>query len=236
MFEMNRIFLVMILVTVLVISPVLSETPGASVSFSMNADGLGSLWYNAQEAWNADSGSQYNDGFSSDRFITGTGTFSYSHKDALNASINNRYTQKDELSVSNGILFENFLSLDDSSMNGTKQHVDVAYSGYLPEVEIKTAKFVNNADLSMGQQAAWNKAGMYTGQVRHKVAGTGSVNYINEANRRFAIVTNESGGAIARPEFDYYDFSDQYYETPVLVVPAAGIPVNVSTNATEESV
>jgi hypothetical protein len=222
MFEVNRIILILILVAILGIFPVLGDIPGASASFSMNADGVGSIWYHAQEAWNADSGSQYNNGFSGDRFITGPGTFSYTHQDTLNASINNRYTQKDTLSVSNGILFESSLSLDDKSMNGTKQQVDVQYGGYLSEAEITTAKFMNNANLSMGQQAAWNGVGMYTGQVRQKVtneqSGSEAVNYINEAHRRFGVVTNASGGAIVRPEFDYYDFSERYYEEPALTV------------------
>lgn len=209
-----------ILIAAILITPSLA----AIAEFSLAAEGIGSLSINNGENWNAGtvgagflhSGDQYNGGSSGDHLISGHGQFQYQDTSTLDATINNRYTQSGSSEFHNGVLFENTLGMEDASANVTDQHVNARYGGYLTETRIDNAKFVNNANLSVGQQAEWNGVGHYYGEVNYGVTlGTGGnnsqIDYINEGTKRFDVVTNESGGGRARPQFRYVDFSDSYF-------------------------
>ncbi|MDD1729835.1 MAG: hypothetical protein LUQ50_12285 [Methanospirillum sp.] len=237
--------LLVIIITTILICPSLA----AIAEFSLSAEGIGSLSIYNGENWNAGTvgagfmhnGDQYNGGSSGDHLISGHGNFQYQDTSTLDATINNRYTQSGNSEFHNGVLFENTLDMDDASANVTDQHVSAKYGGYLTEAQIDNAKFVNNANLSVGQQAEWNGVGHYYGEVRYGVTlGTGGnesqIDYVNDGSKQFDIVTNESGGGRARPQFRYIDFSDSYFAnmTGKELVAANETAANEVTNATEE--
>jgi hypothetical protein len=195
----------------------------AQASFSVSAEGSGTLFVNNGERWNAGmvgngfmhNGEQYNGGTSSDRLVSGNGNFHYDDSSTLDARINNRYSQNGFSEFHNGVNFETHSSLADASANVTEQYADATYGGMLQEAYIKNAKFINNANMSAGQQAVWNGAGQYHSSVNHGVSlGTGgnssTIDYVNDGHKKLDFYTNQSGGGNVRPEFSYTDFSDSY--------------------------
>ncbi|HWQ64829.1 MAG TPA: hypothetical protein VN429_10470 [Methanospirillum sp.] len=195
----------------------------AQATFSVSAEGAGTFFVNNGEQWNAGmvgngfmhNGEQYNGGTSADQIVSGNGNFHYEDSSTLDARINNRYSQSGFSEFHNGVNFGTHSSLADASANVTEQYADATYGGFLQEAYIKNSKFVNNANMSAGQQVAWNGAGQYHGSVNYGVSlGTGgnssTIDYVNEGHKKIDMYTNQSGGGNVRPEFSYTDFSDSY--------------------------
>jgi len=215
MIHRDQIPYILFFIVCIAVSILLYTVDAAKVDYTTKVEGTGAISTNTGEMWYADSNGQYNGGSSGEHLMSGVGDFTYSRSDSYDATVNNRYTQDEKSTFKNGVIFDSELYMEDSSANVSAQSAYARYGGYLSETDITTAKFVNDANMSMGQQAAWNGVGLYTTDVGYEVAlGTGDnetkINYVAESRKRQSVYTNETGGAIARVEFDYTDFADAY--------------------------
>lgn len=197
-----------------------SFVSGASTINSFSAQGSGSIIRNLGHAWSAGSGDISLGGSSNSQLLTAPGDFQYQARDMIDATTNNRYNQTGYTSFSSGGVFGESLSMEETDMG---QSAVVSHDGILQSAEISTAKFISDANMSMGQQAAWQGAGMFTRDVAYSVDIAQSndqdpyhvksdigINYQAISSEHSMISTNATGGAIVRPEFSFIDFGDAY--------------------------
>jgi len=194
----------------------------AQAKYSLTVEGDGSLIINNGESWSAGylgtgampTGKQYNGGSSGDHLVSGPGSFQYQDSSDTDARVNDRYTQSGYSQFHNGVLFDNTLYMQDSSANVSDQYASTRFGGYLTESEIQTAKFVNNANMSSGQEVQWAGPGIYEGEITYGVeldsGGNTTVGYENGGRKFFSFVTNQTGWGHARPEYSHTDFSDTF--------------------------
>jgi hypothetical protein len=160
-------------------------------------------------------GEEYNGGSLSSQSVSAPGYFQYQDSSNLDARVNDRFTRNTYQNYENGAIVQSDLSLDDASANVTDQHAWSNFGGYVTQGEITNAEFINNANLSHGQIVNINGTSMYTSDMGYAVRlGTGgndsSIDYQNNAENRYTVVTNESGFAQLRPELVFVDFNDSW--------------------------
>jgi hypothetical protein len=149
------------------------------------------------------------------KIMTSPGDFQYQTKDTLDATKNNRYNQTGYYRFDDGGFVYDMAS---SETSDPYQSVFAGYGGYVGSAEVSSAKFVNDADMLIGQQAQWDGAGIYVGDAEHTVSSEVTENTVKKTYRttgrdHFVIDTNASGGAIVRPEFSFMDFGDAFIFT-----------------------
>lgn len=216
----------------------------AKIDIKMTGEGTGSVVRNMDTTWATGDNLQrvrshdyYNGGTSGSVALTAPGQFRYQTSDSVDATMNNRYTQTGYLEFQNGGVFSESLSMEDNTPNATPvectagnlgqdqvqsqggypnhQMVSTEYTGLLQAAQIDTAKFVNDANLSFGQEARWDGAGLYTGDTSYSIEAGGDknstvMNYRTSGHDHMFTSTNQTGGAIMRPEISYTDFSDVF--------------------------
>lgn len=218
------------------------QANAAQATIKLSAQGTGSIVDNSDRTWASGddlqrvrSSDQYTGGTAGQILLTAPGPFQYQTTDTLDARVNNRYTSSEYTKFENGGVFSDSLFIDDNTPNATPiectagnlgsessqtgnpthQVAGAEYTGLLQAAEVSTSKFVSDANLSIGQQAAWDGAGLYTGDTMYSVevggdANTTEMNYRATAHDHFFVSTNMTGGAIVRPEFNFIDFGDAF--------------------------
>jgi len=190
----------------------ISSASASIASSGLSAQGSGSVIRNVDITWETGADGQYLGGASGHVLLTGPGDFQYQTKDTIDATKNNRYNQTGYVQADRGVVFSDTVSMVSTQPN---QEASVEYSGIMQSAEISTAKYVSDANLSMGQQAAWDGAGLYSGETGYSVDLVNEdddtiTTYRTASRDHFFISTNLSGGAIVRPEFNFIDFSDAF--------------------------
>lgn len=245
-----------ILTAIFVISLIIPCCFAASTMMRVTVEGDASVIMNSDRFWESgddvskvNGKDQYTNGASGAVLLTAPGRVQYQTSDKLDANVNNRYNRTDYYRFDNGGVFSNSVSMTDntpnmtpikctagnlgvgaaSSSSGTPSHqrVDAQYTGILKSAEVDSASFVNDANVSLSQRAAFDGAGMYTGDTFFvsEIGGDNTsttMKYRTEGNDHLVVSTNQTGGAIVRPEFSYIDFQDAF------VTNQTGSPVNGS--------
>jgi len=190
----------------------ISSASAAITTTDLSAQGSGMISRNIDTIWETGQNNQTLGGSAGHVLLTGPGDFKYQTKDTIDATRNNRYNQTGYVSSDGGLVFS-----DSVSMTSTQpgQEASVEYTGIMQSADIETAQYVSDATLSAGQQAAWDGAGLYTGETGYSVdlvnEDDDSITTYRTASRdHFFISTNLTGGAIVRPEFNFIDFSDAF--------------------------
>lgn len=184
----------------------------ATVSDSFTAEGNGVIIQNTESTWQSGYDNKIMSGSSGSILLTAPGPFQYQTKDNQDATINNFYNSSGYVRFDNGGVFEESAGIATSDPD---QKANVRHYGFLQTAEIDSAKFVEDADLSIGQQAAWDGAGLYTRdrsyEVQAQLETEGSTYTYRTESRDYRVIsTNSTGGARVRPEFSYTDFSDVF--------------------------
>jgi len=210
----------------------------------MSAQGLGSMVVNSDRQWASgdnlgriNPADQYIGGDAMSQLLTAPGNYQYQSIETVDATQNNRYTKTGFTKFENGGTFTETSSAnknvpnlspircDTGSMGQSggfvsgnppsHQWISGSVGGILQSAEIDTAKFTSDMNWSLSQQAAWDGAGLYTGETimgAHVGADRNSTvaNYDMWARDKFFTSTNTTGGSIARPEWSLIDFSDSF--------------------------
>jgi hypothetical protein len=182
------------------------------VDNKFSSEGVGSVMRNIDVDWQSEVGTGYVGGTSGSILLTAPGFFQYQTRDKMDATINNRYNQTGSTNISNGGVGSDSVSM---ISNSPEQYASVDHSWILKAAQIESAKFVSDANLSMGQEARWDGSGMYTRDVNYAVhdsgmKGSSVASYLLESSDHSIVSTNQTGGSITRPEFSYTDFSDSF--------------------------
>ncbi len=190
----------------------ISSVSAAVATTDLSAQGSGMMTRNIDTTWETGQNNQTLGGSAGHVILTGPGDFKYQTKDTIDATRNNRYNQTGYVSSDGGLVFS-----DSVSMTSTQpgQEASVEYTGIMQSADIETAQYVSDATLSAGQQAAWDGAGMYSGETSYTVDISNeqdkvTTTYRTKTHDSFRFSTNVSGGAIVRPEFNFIDFSDAF--------------------------
>lgn len=206
------------LVTILVILFLITPGFAAITENTVTIQGSASVMRHVVTEWGSEVNGEYNEGGSKSRMLTAPGDIRYQTTDVLDGTVNNRYTQTGYVEVNDGMIFEDTVSMGDSTPG---QSVAISHSGILESAVIDTAKFVNDANVSMGQRADISGTGMYFRDVDTAVAlfeNTDEVygyiadqySYTTTTSDRLAVFTNETDSIIVRPEFRFDDFVDNH--------------------------
>jgi hypothetical protein len=184
----------------------------AVVTNTFSAQGTGSVVRNIDTNFEYGVGDDFVSGSSGSVLLTAPGAFQYQTKDTTDASINNRYNESGYSQFDNGGVGSDSVSMESSS---PAQYASVDHSWILQTAEIQTAKFVSDSNLSMGQQASWDGAGLYTRDAEYGVGIIStkdgkSIHYRSDQTDHSMISTNSTGGAIVRPEFSFTGFEDSF--------------------------
>jgi hypothetical protein len=182
------------------------------VDNTFTSEGIGSVMRNVDIDWQSEVGAGYVDGSSGSILLTAPSDFQYQTRDKIDATINNRYNQTGFTKFRNGGVGSDSVSMN---TNSPEQYASVDHSWILQSAEIDNAKFVSDANLSMGQEARWDGNGMYTRDVNYGVhisrkKGNEAASYLLESSDHSVVSTNETGGSITRPEFSFTDFTDSF--------------------------
>ena len=217
---------------------IVSVTSAAVVTNSFSAQGVGSVARNIDTEFEYGVGSDFVGGTSQSVLLTAPGQFQYQTKDTTDASINNRYNQTGYVRFDNGGVGSDSVSMVASSPS---QNADVDHSWILQTAELQTAKFVSDTNLSMGQQASWDGAGLYTRDMSYGVEIVGTkdgkgTHYRSGQTDHGVISTNMTGGAIVRPEFSFTGFEDSFAVNTTADVNQTNQTTNeTQSNITEEA-
>lgn len=184
----------------------------ASSTNSMSIQANGAINRNFESTWSSSLENSSISGSSGSSIVTAPGALRYQTTDLTDMKYNNFYNQTGYSEFSNGGIFTESLNVE---TDDPYQTVLVEHAGILQQAEIDTAKFVENANLDMGQQVAWDGAGTFTRDVKYKVIQsrytTGKTYMLESGSSDHATVfTNQSGGALIRPEFSFIDFADSF--------------------------
>lgn len=198
--------------SIIVLIIIISSVSAATVSNSFSAQGSGSLMRNTDTVWESGTDSETIAGSSGNVLLTAPGEFQYQTRERTDATVNNGYNMTGYVRFDRGGVGSDSLSMQDT---GTGQKAAVEHAYILQAPEISTAKYVSDANLSMGQQAAWDGAGLYTRDLSYQVdlkreTEDGTLYYRTSSSDHAVIFTNLSEGAIVRPEFDFVSFSDAF--------------------------
>lgn len=193
----------------------------ASTSNTFTAEGNGAILQTSDLSWQSGEDTTTIGGSSGSILLTAPGQFQYQTADTLDAATNNFYNSTGYARFDNGGVVEESASMTTSD---PYQAVTGRHYGFLQTAELETAKFVENADLSIGQIAAWDGSGLYTRDIDYTVSAETEAyghtyTYRTDARDHRTVSTNNTGGARVRPEFSFVDFSDAFI-------------FNVSSNAT----
>lgn len=230
------------LFALLIITPVFA----ASTINTFSAQGSGSIMRNLETSWsasaslpgvldwmNTDTTGQSIEGTSGSNLLTSGGDFRYQTRDVIDATENNRYNSSGYYLFADGGIFSEMLSMTD---NDVGQGATISHDGILQSAEIQTAKLVSDANISMGQQAEWEGAGLFSRDINYWIDITRESDntvftYEGSSNEHSWISTNSTGGAIVRPEFSFIDFSDAY----IFKDNSVNSTTNISANETEDN-
>lgn len=193
----------------------------ATTSNTFTAEGVGAIIQSSDLSWQSGEDNNTIGGSSGSILLTAPGQFQYQTADNLDAVTNNFYNSTGYSRFDTGGVFEESASMATSD---PYQTVTGRHYGFLQTAELETAKFVENADLSIGQIAAWDGSGLYTRDIDYTVTAENEAyghtyTYRTDARDHRTVTTNQTGGARVRPEFSFVDFSDAFI-------------FNVSSNAT----
>lgn len=190
------------------VSPVFAAT----ITNSFSAYGVGAVIANQDSNFGVNINNDSMTGNSGSVLMTAPGEFQYQTRDTIDATLGNNYNATGYSRFNNGGVFSESLNLESST---PYQSVTDEHYGVLQSAEIDTAKYVSNGDLSMGQEAAWDGAGIYVRdidfavhQVRETMGNKYTFRTIGTDHR--VVATNMTGGARVRPEFSFIDFSDSF--------------------------
>ena len=226
--------------TIISIILILSIVSGAGIQNSFTVQGEGALSRTLYSSWDSGSNGIGVGGDSSSRILTSPGLFQYQTRDTIDARVNNRYNETGYIRAEGTTIFSESLAIHETDLG---QNVDVTHSGIVSNAEFDTAKFVSDANLSIGQKGGWVGSGMYLRDLNYAVdivqssdtdvynLGIPTIDYGAHGREHSMISTNNSGSMNIRPEFSFIDFSDAY----VINNTVPGEVVN-TTNTTEEAV
>jgi hypothetical protein len=197
---------------VIIILCLVSPVFAATITNSFSAYGVGALTVNSDQHFGAGINNDSLSGNSGSVLVTAPGEFRYQTFDTLDATFGNNYNSTGYSRFNNGGVFSESVNMETST---PYQSVTDEHYGVLQSAEIDTAKYVSNGDLSMGQEAAWDGAGVYVRdidwsvyQVRKTMGNT--YTYRTDGTDHRIVATNSTGGAKVRPEFSFIDFSDSF--------------------------
>ena len=219
---MSKLFVVVLLLTLV------STTFAAEMHSTFTAQGTGGISVSKDSTWDSGVDNTSLGGSSGNSMLTAIGDFKYQTKDNFDALTRNFYNQTGYARFDNGGVFTDSINMESSD---PYQSVLVEHYGILQAAEMDSAKYVDGADLSSGQQVAWDGAGVYSRDVDYKVEQQretdGKVyHFRTDSNSHETVFTNMSGGAIVRPEFEFLDFSDSF------ITNDTALGINETTNQT----
>jgi hypothetical protein len=202
------------LITALVLTLfVVSAVSGAQIVSSVSAQGSGSVIRHIDATAEMSFGGDVVVGSSGSKLLTAPGSFQYQTRDTTDATVTSRYNSTGYLSSDSGVIMQETGAIDESNPS---QHAKVDHTAILQSAEIETAKLIEGSNLEIGQQAAWDGAGIYSRTADYGVSvsqeypGGRTVSYRTYGRDRMHISTNSTGGAIVKPEFSFSDFSNSF--------------------------
>lgn len=216
---------------------VISAVSAATVVNSFSAEGSGSVGRHIDTTFENGLGTDFVSGTSSSVLLTAPGKFEYQTRDTTDATTGNRYNQTGYVRFRNGGVGSESVSMTATSPSQT---AEVDHSYILQSASIDTSKFVNGPNLSAGQEASWDGAGLYTRDASYAVEVIDSENgkpthYVSEQTDHGVISTNSTGGAIVRPEFSFTGFGDAFVVNKTEIVNQTNITeTNETVNLTGE--
>ena len=192
---------------------VVSSVSGAQIVSSVSAQGSGSVIRHIDATAEMSFGGDVVVGSSGSKLLTAPGSFQYQTRDTTDATVTSRYNATAYIQSDGGIVLSETAGIDESYPS---QHATVDHTAILQTAEVETAKLVEGSTVEIGQQAAWDGAGLYSRTADYSAAvkreypdGT-TVSYRTLGRDRLHISTNSTTGAIVRPEFSFRDFSDSF--------------------------
>lgn len=198
--------------TILIVMCLVSPVFAATITNSFSAYGVGAVISNQDSNFGVNINNDSLSGNSGSVLMTAPGEFQYQTRDTVDATLGNNYNATGYSRFNNGGVFSESLNMESTT---PYQSVTDEHYGILQTAEIDTAKYVSNGDLSMGQQASWDGAGIYVRdldwsvhQVRETMGNTYTFRAAETDHR--LVATNTTGGARVRPEFSFIDFSDSF--------------------------
>lgn len=202
------------LITALVLTLfVVSAVSGAQIVSSVSAQGSGSVIRHIDATAEMSYGGDVVVGSSGSKLLTAPGSFQYQTRDTTDATVTSRYNSTGYLSSDSGVIIQETGAIDESNPS---QHAKVDHTAIIQSAEIETAKLIEGSNLEIGQQAAWDGAGIYSRTADYGVSvsqeypGGRTVSYRTYGRDRMHISTNSTGGAIVKPEFSFSDFSNSF--------------------------
>jgi hypothetical protein len=229
--------------TILSIILIISIASGAGMQNSLSLQGDCSISRTMFNTWDSGSNGVELGGNSGSRILTSPGQIQYQTRDAIDARTNNRYNETGYLLAEGTSVFSESLSMHETDLG---QSVDVAHSGIVERAEFDTAKFANDADISIGQKGGWYGTGMYFRDIDYGVnidqstndlLGSSGIDYGANGGEHLAVFTNSSQYVkVIRPEFSFSDFGDSFAVNKTapgeVVVNTTEAAVNNTTNET----
>jgi len=199
----------------------------ATTSFTVQT--LGAVHRTLDISWASGIDNESLSGNSGSVLLTAPGDVKYQTKDTVDARTGNFYNQTGYAEFTNGGVFMESVNMENTD---PYQSVVGTHSGFLQTAQIDTAKFVDNADVSIGQQAAWDGAGLYQRDIAYTVVQERETmghtyKFTTSSHDHGFVGTNTSGGAIVRPEFEFIDFSDSF------IANDTAIAANLTSNTTD---
>lgn len=211
---------------------------GSQVISSVSAQGSGSVIRHVDITSEMADGKDIVVGSSGSKLLTAPGSYQYQTRDTTDATVTSRYNSTGYLSSDSGVIIQETGAIDESNPS---QHAKVDHTAILQSAEIETAKLIEGSNLEIGQQAAWDGAGLYSRTVDYSAAvkrdypdGT-TVSYRTLGRDRLHISTNSTGGAIVKPEFSFSDFSNSFVFNTTNSQNITGPAGEVVSKTTEEA-
>lgn len=207
-----------------------STAYAATVTNSMSLEGNCAVNRNLDVNWQSGVSNDSIGGNSGSSILTAPGPLQYQTKDTVDATYNNFYNQTGYTRFDNGGLYTESVNMETTD---PYQSVTIEHSGILQSTQIDTAKFVENADVDMGQQIEWDGAGFVTRDVKYTVdqvrdSMDNTYYYRTGSTDHTFVSTNSTGGARFRPEFSFSDFSNSFITNDTI------LSINATENQTEE--
>lgn len=201
------------IITLILILFMVSSVSGAQIVSSVSAQGSGSVIRHIDATAEMALGGDVVVGSSGSKLLTAPGSFQYQTRDTTDATVTSRYNATGYINAETGLVYQETAAVDESDPG---QHATVDHTAILQAAEVETAKLIEGSTVEIGQQAAWDGAGLYSRTVDYSAAvkreypdGT-TVSYRTLGRDRLKVSTNSTSGAIVRPEFSFRDFSDSF--------------------------
>jgi hypothetical protein len=195
----------------------ITAVSAAGIQNSFTAEGNGAISRSVMNSWDSGSSDIGVGGNSASQILTSNGQFQYQTRDTTDARVNNRYNETGYMRVEGTSILSESLAMHETDLG---QSADVTHSGIVNNAEFDTAKFVSDANLSIGQKGGWQGSGMYSRDLNYGVdivqnsgsLGDSGIDYGAHGGERSTIITNSSGYVQnIRPEFSFSDFSDGFF-------------------------